>query len=661
MADVTTRLILETEGARDAEKSIAGLIDVQDKLNKSIRDSVGVSGKATKETDKLVEQYKDAITAEKELRDAVNRTNDEFGDRRKVLEANEQFNRTSEGVSLAGDAESQLRTLGGAAGAFGFEGVERGISQVAEIPAVIEALPRLKEAFAGLPGAIGQAASALGPAGIAFAAFAAAALLIFSELDKEAQKIAETFDTGTEAQRRYNQEIQAGILTTEEANRRLEEITASRKAEELTLQQLQKSYDEAIEGQGLLTVALKTGNRSEEARFAAIQESEELIKGYTQDQEGLNQALDSGALATADAIEAERELASLRLDEASFAGELAELQARSSEFSQDQIDSALRQIELQEIRLEAERESLESLDEQTDETTERIEKLNEELDKLGEKSEVLENTEPVLESEKELSATRQESTKVNKEAMDAERAKTEETRKAEQQTRKLEQAQQKAQQAQDRYTQAVDNAGTAFDNALDDIDQDLKDSFLDTQSELRDELADLERDFNRDALADVRDHKRDLKKINIDEDRGERDALRTRNFLALSEARDDAQEARDDASVEFQQEGEERLIEAQDQRTDIVNEARRETRELKIEANRQARDASIQRDRSIIAAQQQLNIQEQALRASIEMLQQWGKSFVQIQQQAFSAVGTGGTSDSNTLLQLVEQQRFGST
>lgn len=657
MADVITRLILETDGAREAEKSIAGLIDTQEKLNKAIREAAKDTNKTKNETDDLVDQYKKAITAEKELREAVDRTNDEFGERRKVLQANEEFGRATKGVELAGDVESNLRTVGGAAGAFGLQGVERGISQVSEIPAVIEALPRLKAAVAGMPGVLREFTSSLGPAGLALSAVAIVGVALISEITKAEAAAAERLGVFIDSYRELQLELARGSLTTDEATKRIETASKAREVEAKLLEEIQTIYDARIQGERDLGLSMKLIDQTEEELFQQIQKSEKATREYTAEIDLLENALEDGSLATANAIEAERELAQLRLDDARFAGELAELTARSSEFTQDQIDAELRRIELQEIRLEAEREALESLDDQTDETKERIEELNEALDKLGQKSEILENTEPVEDSEKDLASARDTTTKVNKEATKAERDKADVTRKAEANTRKLEQAQQKADQAQQKYTQSVSNAGTAFDNAIDDINQSLKDSAVDTQTDLGDELTDITTGFNRDELLAVKSHNRDLKKIKTDSEHAERGALKTRNFLALSEARDAAQDSRDELKEEFEAEGDDRLLEAQYQRTDIVEEKRRETRDLEIESNRQARDASIQRNRSITAARDQLNIQEQALTASLNMLRQWGQTFVQIQQEAFQTSGTsGGTGD---FLQLIEQQRFG--
>ena len=658
MANVITKLILEAEGTRETEKSIAVLVDAQDKLNKSIRDSAKGTDKASSETKELVDQYKSAIRAEKELRDAVNKTNDEFGQRRHVLEAEERFDRTSRGVGLAGDVESQARTVGGALGAFGFQGIESGISRAAEIPAVIEALPRLKEAALGLPSVLTEAAASLGPVGLVATVAFGAVLVAVNHFAEESQKRAEELISAAGAFRERTQQIAEGI-TSGEISSQLETLQRQRDAEKETLDRLNQVYDDNINNAGALGVATKILSFEEEALIEQIKESEKSVSDLGNQIEGWEGSLDNAQVAINDTIEAERELAQVRLTEASFAGELAELSARSSEFTREQIDSELRRIELQQIGLEAERESLLSLDEQTEETQQRIEDLNESLDKLGQKSEILENTEPVSKSETDLASTREDTTKVNREAIDAERAKADATREAEAQTRKLEQAQQKAQQAQQKYTQSVDNAGIAFVNAIDDIDQSLKDSLSDTGVDFREDLSDLTRDFNRGELKSARAHKRDLKKLDADSERAERDALRSRNFLALSESRNDAQDARDNASEQFQEEGDERLIEAQNQRTDIVTEAMRETRDLKLESNRQARDASIQRDRAISAAQDQLRIQEQTLRSSLDMFQQWGQSFLSIQQQALQSGSGTGTNGSDPFLQLTQQHRFG--
>ena len=97
-------------------------------------------------------------------------------------EADASFSATTKNVALAGDVESNLRTVGGGLGAAGLGGVERGIGMAAEAPAVIEALPRLKESFKGMPATIDAASAALGMSSTAFMGIGiaiAAALVAF--------------------------------------------------------------------------------------------------------------------------------------------------------------------------------------------------------------------------------------------------------------------------------------------------------------------------------------------------------------------------------------------------------------------------------------------------------------------------------------------------
>ena len=137
MTDVITRLILEAQGTKEAEKQIADLRKEQARLEKEIKEGARSTDLAEGAMKELVAQYKKAIAAERELADEVDRVNDKFGERRKSIDAQNRFDRTSQGVALAGDVESNLRTIGGAAGAFGARGIEQGLAGGSEIFAVV--------------------------------------------------------------------------------------------------------------------------------------------------------------------------------------------------------------------------------------------------------------------------------------------------------------------------------------------------------------------------------------------------------------------------------------------------------------------------------------------------------------------------------------------
>lgn len=111
--------------------------------------------------------FDETIRKARELEQAVENVGDAARQTGQQLQssldaANDRFSRVSNDVALAGDAESALRTVGGAASAFGGQGVGQAIGVGAELFAVTEALPRLKTALAAFPQTAGAAAAALG-------------------------------------------------------------------------------------------------------------------------------------------------------------------------------------------------------------------------------------------------------------------------------------------------------------------------------------------------------------------------------------------------------------------------------------------------------------------------------------------------------------------
>ena len=165
-----------------AKRSLDGLEgsvkDVADEIKKAGRvgdfsEVVDGARKAERAVDSLADSAREAG---RELNFAVDAAND-------------RFQRVSNQVSLAGDAESALNTLGGAAGAFGGGGAQQALGAGAEIFATVEALPRLKEALGAFPQVAGAAAQALGTTttNLAGLGVALAALALVTKIAQDAQ------------------------------------------------------------------------------------------------------------------------------------------------------------------------------------------------------------------------------------------------------------------------------------------------------------------------------------------------------------------------------------------------------------------------------------------------------------------------------------------
>lgn len=231
--------------------------------------------------------------------------------------AQQRFDKVSQDVGLAGDAESAVRTIGGAAGFFGGSGIEQATGAAGEILATIEALPRLKESLLGLPQTIGSAVTSLGPVGIAAAAALAVVAVAISDLAAQAQEQADQINATIDATRSINEKIAAG-LTTEDAEAEIANLERRRQLEQEVLAESQAAYESFIEGirQAFGPLApivegfLKVFDTREDALNAQIEKSKDITAGYTAEIDALNAAMNDGKTAANDRANTEKETTS---------------------------------------------------------------------------------------------------------------------------------------------------------------------------------------------------------------------------------------------------------------------------------------------------------------------------------------------------------------
>jgi len=215
---------------------------------------------------------------------------------------NAEFDRTSKNVALAGDVESNLRAVGGAAGAAGLGGVGTGIGAAAELPALVEALPRLKTSLAGLPSAAKSAASALGPTGIGVGAALVGLVIIAKQVSDEIDKATDSIKGAIDVNRQYAEIVaqgsaEAAQAAVEEAeyNQRVRDI--ERQGLERSLQIMEKQIDSAT---GLEQVVIRIGDAVKTMPVEEVENRlKELGEEATQDEtlvRRLNQALSDGTI-----------------------------------------------------------------------------------------------------------------------------------------------------------------------------------------------------------------------------------------------------------------------------------------------------------------------------------------------------------------------------
>lgn len=633
MVDVIQRLILEAETG-NTKKELADVRKQQKALSDEIRKSASSTDKAKNETREMVDSLKALVDRERELERQLQQTNDAYGQRRKVLEANDRFDRTSQGVSLAGDLESNARTVGGAAGAFGLSGVERGIGAAAEIPAVLEALPRFQESLRGIPQVAQQAAQSLGTTVPTLGALGAASLALAAAMAfarKQAEDSRKAINAQFDSVNRRNEILQESAnLTDEEIQAKLAEAEANRnliqQQNEIAkaVQQGLDSQNLFIRGIGEVSSAIGIGNQAYGETDKRVRDTNASLEIANAEIEAYNEALDDNVNSTFEAAEAERALQAARtqsiLNEASQAGELASLKQRVGDLTQEQIDSELESLDIRRTGLEAELAALKASGDTSEEVAKKIASLTSQIAFLGEQSSILSSARGGAVSEEAQKAR--------------EKAERDAEREQEKILRERERAATQAAKTQQSYTDAIDKAAQTYRDANQDISRNLNDAFLDIGQDLNDSLFDQQLDFNRAEQDAARDQQRSLEQIRRDANRSEQDAARQRNFAALAEARENAQEQRDDLRQETRDAARDRLLDFQREQQDLGRERDRSARDAVRDAQRARRDAAIARDRQLRDAR---NTYNQALRDQ----QQFGQKFVSNMREIFNqALGT---------------------
>jgi hypothetical protein len=309
------------------------------------------------------------------------------------------------------------------------------------------------------------------------------------------------------------------------------------------LADLKASYDANINSAGLLGGVMKAISPQEEELANSIKELEASTSGSATSIELLQQALDDGSLAAADAKIAEEELAAQRtaaiLEEAAQAGELASLKARVGDLTQEQIDSELEALKIREAGLKAEIAALQASGDTSAEVAQKIASLTSALGFLGEQSSVLKNARPSAKSEASEKAAEDAKRERESAARESERASSERKRAGDQQREQAKKAQDDALRQQQQFEQAVNKAREDAHNKR--LDQEINNARA---------IEDIIRDFG-----DQRS-----------------DALSEQNFLALAQLNKEEKRAGRDQSIENKRAKEDIAREAQRANNDLLKQ-----------------------------------------------------------------------------------------
>lgn len=391
---------------------------------------------------------------------------------------------------------------------------------------------------------LGQTAAGIASMAIAAAPYAVvfgAAALAIKSLTDEAQKGADAINKQVDAQRKGNEEILAG-LTSDEAKKKIEELTAARKLEQDVLdqstaayakfeQQTQAAVDsgenlagtltDIIFGQGATVAGAKAVNAQEDALNQQRETSVSKLADLDSQTAEYNALLESGALAMNDAAAALERLSDATIGQADAAGKELAAKQRADNADGEANQKRLDAIADEKAQIEAQLAVLEKSGLTTEDVTAKIAGLEAQLGALGVESSYI--TDVALEASK---------------ARDAEKTAAEDQEKA------LEDATRAAEQ----NAKAVDSAKTAYRNSVQDIgirlSQTLQDSttrlfrdqsalatkYADEQYDLQLKAGRAERNAYQDQLDDLADIREKAKK-------DEAQALKQGDFAALYEAR----------------------------------------------------------------------------------------------------------------------------
>lgn len=555
----------------------------------------------------------------------LNKTLDRLEKPRRIDVNTQRFDKVSRDVALAGDVQSNLGAISGLAGAAGAGGLGQGIGIAGELIVLTEELPRLKTAVQGLPAAANAAGKALGLGGagglvgaLGAAAVATVALsFALKEFEKRTQEQISAVQASVNNVREFQNFLASGG-TTEEARQRVEELEQARQAEIATTAQLEQALI------GLKERSLP-GAKAVQDLEKAIADSKLATAGFDQQIRFYTGAINDGATAAADATEAEKKLAESRskslLKTAQNAADLSRAQSQADELGIDALEDRIDAVADERAALEAQLAVLKSSGDTSEEVARQIEQLTGQIDLLGKQSAIFEAERPEA--------------KARTAALEAEKQAEEDVAAAAREHKQ-------ALQEQERAAESSAKAQQGYADKLRDISQNLRDGRQDLRIDTGRKIDDLRRDAQREDLKAERDYQRDLQGIKEDARRGERDALRSRDFSALFESREEEADALKNRVEEFKREGQERLIEIRQQRDNILREERRSGQDLLRQSARQRRDALEQLNQFYNSEN---SIRNNAYRSSLNSAKQWAQAFSRTITSGFGAAGAGSSSN----------------
>lgn len=551
--------------------------------------------RVNKETERIEEQTRRAAQAARDYGDAAS------------VAARE--------VEAFGDVGTGLSTVRGALESAGVGGPVTGaLLGGAEIADSVEAFKRLGPALGdvkakALDSLSGLASSAGGLANLGFAGGAAAAAiagvgLALKNFSDDAKRQAEAFKAQFEARRELSQEIAGGNLTLEEAQERLEQYNRQLDASKQVYADAQAAYNQFEDSFGVGAAVLKVIDSREQALSDSVKTAREDTEQWSAKISELNRAIESGTLASENAVSAEETLNASRIAIANGVAQVEQrlLAARSQ--SSDQIRSQIDSLNAQVAIIQNQERSLRNAGEDTTALTQQIDILG--TTALRMRNELL----PAAEAQEKQAKAAEEAKKRFEEF--AERLK--QTREdlinaTEKYNDDVKDIQQRAYEqlatAQEKYNDAQVDAAEKLADSQQDITEKLADKVAElgvdaardaaeAQREFRSEQLDEIRDYQRDERDAIEDHQRRLRDIRRSAEAEEEDAILQRDFKRLFEIRKNTGKQLETANEEFNEEKAARERDLQERLGDIANEFAEERAIRQQEYQQQLADAQAQ-------------------------------------------------------------------
>ena len=250
MAETVKQTIQYVADTRDAERGLKALQTEERNLIREFRDGNRTYDETRDALKQVARGYQDSEEAANSFRRSIRALSDEQEAANRIQRRQDTFDATSRNVALAGDVQSNLGAIQGLAGVAGAGGASQAIGIGGELVALVEELPRLKEAARGLPETVSAAAQAIGfnsTSGMlgaigAVAVVAVAAKLALDNYIKAKEQEAALLTSQLNAQFDLNEQIAQGLVTSEQAREELDRLNQSRESRTQSLAEAEERF-----------------------------------------------------------------------------------------------------------------------------------------------------------------------------------------------------------------------------------------------------------------------------------------------------------------------------------------------------------------------------------------------------------------------------------